>query len=555
MCFRESHSAQQQQVQQVTTVQQQQHSVGVNSGAQSTASSIGHQAQAPSPLAPSPLAQSIVHQPSSVTTHRSLSSTTTVSSVTSISPVVPSSSSTSAPSSASSSLTTTTVNNLTFIEPISSTTSTSSSILASSSVITTAVQDTQDPLLSDILDQVWSMQQEMNIDSATTSQSTITATAHSTTDDLNDSSMILDMLDEVLDPAPPNVSLTSTVNSSPSGPPPSPDINEKLAISAIQRQLMSFENSPSHPHAHPASQSVPHSNIDNRPPMFNQSGPPLQQSPFQSPLCPPPAYQVATTTRNPTQVPHVTSQQQNPQMLVQAQQQPGIIGAGMRRLPGLSQPNGNMSHPTQLIQHRGAHPAQFNVTAVVRPPLQLPRGKGLNEQKKQRPYLVQVEKKLLAQQTQQEYTFSTPQDNSINTDNISDMLNQMPPNVALQMKPRLVNTSDAGQMSPRYPILNVPGVGGVPAQPSPSSVTSTASSSSSLAGVNTGGGGFIRYVICCCFLKPIELSGFLVDICTKSNRGEKESTKLTDAIIIILTTFFKSFRLAVNATNEAIHAK
>lgn len=482
MCFfrRESHSTQQQQVQQVTTVQQQQHSV--NSGAQSTASSLGHQAQASSPLAQSSNLPSIVHRASSVTTHRSLSSTT----VSSIS-VVPSSS-TSAPSSAiSSSLTTT---NLTFIEPISSTTSTSSSILASSSVISAAVQDTQDPLLSDILDQVWSMQQEMNIESSTP-QSTITATAHSTTDDLNESSMILDMLDEVLDPAPPNVSLSTTVNSSSTGPPPSPDINEKLAISAIQRQLMSFEN-PSHPHAHPTSQSVPHSNIDNRPPMFNQAGPPLQQSPFQSPLCPPPAYQVATTTRNPTQVPHVTSQQ----MMVaqqQAQQQSGIIGTGMRRLPGPIQPNGNISHPTQQIQHRGVHPAQFNVTPVVRPPLQLPRGKGLNEQKKQMPYLEEVEKKLLAQQTQQEYTFSTPQDNAINTDNISEILNQMPPNVALQMKPRLVNTSDGGQINSRYSILNVPGVGGVPTQASPSSVASTASSSS-LASVNSSAGGFIRYV-------------------------------------------------------------
>ncbi|XP_074593724.1 uncharacterized protein LOC141849340 [Brevipalpus obovatus] len=504
-----------QQTPQLTTIQQQQASlqqhggaggpICVSSVAGPTSSlaqnSIGVKIQSVQ-LQQNQIPPQQISQPS----QRSSSSTTT-------STIVAASSSTSVASSSASS--TSIHSHVPFIDSISSTTSTSSStsILASSSVLS-AVQDTQDPLLSEILDQVWSMQQEMNIGST---QSTTLASAHSTTDD----SMILDMLGEVLDPPPPNVSISATVNStSGMGAPASPDLNEKLAISAIQRQLMSFENPSSPPHPHqplshlnrhpppprPSSQSAQHQTHSNllasdRPPIFNQTGP-LQQQPnfsnspsFQSPLCPPPAYQVATTTRNqaPTQLQvHQVSSQQ-----LVISQQPGI-GPGIRRLPGPPHPNGNLTHPTQLIQHRAAHP-QFTVTpGVVRPPLQQqPRGKGLNDTTKKRLYLAQQEellkqqeKKLLAQQTQQEYTFSTPQDNTLNTDSVGDILNQFPPNVALQIKPCMgAIPGEVPQHNPRYSILNVGGapspVGVLPSQTSVSSVTSAVTSSSAVAAASS----------------------------------------------------------------------
>ncbi|XP_015793777.1 mucin-5AC isoform X2 [Tetranychus urticae] len=362
-----------------------------------------------------------------------------------------------------------------FIESISSTTSSSissSSILASSSLLP-AVQDSQDPMQSEILDQVWSMQQELNIEPA--QQSTITATAHSTTDD----SMILDMLDAVLDPLSSNSSIHSTINlpvsSGISGSnlvSPPPDLNEMKAISEIRRQLMSCETSPSQPN-HPG--PLP---ATSRPPVFtHQTGslpsPSLQQqqpnfsnSPaFQSPLCPPPAYGVTSVSAaTPGSVHGVSSQSSQQQLILQ---QPGVSGGpGMRRFPGPPHPNGNLqSYPSQIIQHRATEHPQFNVTpGVVGPPLQLqPRGKGPMDSKKQRLFMAQQQQekqRLLAQQTQQEYTLHTPPDRTES--------GEMPPNVSLQIKSRMgTMTPETGQLSPRYPILNVNApTGGVQAQSS-----------------------------------------------------------------------------------------
>ena len=158
-------------------------------------------------------------------------------------------------------------------DSISSLSSNSSSILASSGLLA-AVQDPKDLLLSEILDQVWNMQQEMNIES---SQTTVTASAHSTTDD----SMLLDMLDEVLDPPAPNVtiplSISSPLVSSVPDSQASSDLNEKLAISAIQRQLMSFETH--------TPQSSHHTSNQTRPPTYTQPNYSNNAS-FQQPLGP-----------------------------------------------------------------------------------------------------------------------------------------------------------------------------------------------------------------------------------------------------------------------------
>lgn len=360
-----------------------------------------------------------------------------------------------------------------FIDSISSTTSSSassSSNLASSSLLA-APQDPQDPLLSEILDQVWSLQQEMNIEST---QGTITATAHSTTDD-----MLNMMFEEALDPSPSsNVAVPTAINlpivsggiSGPGLASSPPDLNEMKAISEIQRQLMSCESSPSQPQGHPGTMPA-----SSRPQVFaHRTGPlpspSLQQQPnfsnspaFQSPLCPPPAYGVTSVpTATQGSVHGVAGPPQASQQLIL--QQSGVSGGpGMRRFPGPPHPNGNLQFPTQIIQHRASEHHQFNVTpGVVGPPLQLqPRGKGPIDSKKQRLFQNQQEyevQRLLAQQTQQEYTLNTPQ-----TDNI-----EMPPNVALHNKARMgPMTPEAGQLSPRYPILNVgASPGGVQAQSS-----------------------------------------------------------------------------------------
>ena len=164
---------------------------------------------------------------------------------------------------------------LSFIDSISSLTTNPSSILASSGLLA-AVQDPKDLLLSEILDQVWSMQQEMNIES--NQPTTTAASAQSTTDD----SMLLDMLDEVLDPPAPNVTIPLTSIKSPMvSPAPdsqgSPDLKEKLAISAIQRQLMSFETH--------TPQSSHHTSNQNRPPVYTQPNY-LNNSSFQPSLGP-----------------------------------------------------------------------------------------------------------------------------------------------------------------------------------------------------------------------------------------------------------------------------
>ena len=88
-------------------------------------------------------------------------------------------------------------------------------------------ESTSDPYLSSILDDFISMQQELNMDMPGRHQST--PVPHQSED-----VMLLRILEEVIEPSTPTVA-TPTTPATPA------DLNERMAISAIQKQLMSFE--------------------------------------------------------------------------------------------------------------------------------------------------------------------------------------------------------------------------------------------------------------------------------------------------------------------------
>ena len=88
-------------------------------------------------------------------------------------------------------------------------------------------ESASDPYLSSILDDFISMQQEMNLDVPSRQRQTH---VQQQSEDV----MLLRILEEVIEPSAPNVATPTT-------PVTPADLNERMAISAIQKQLMSFE--------------------------------------------------------------------------------------------------------------------------------------------------------------------------------------------------------------------------------------------------------------------------------------------------------------------------
>jgi hypothetical protein len=100
-------------------------------------------------------------------------------------------------------------------------------------------ESASDPYLSSILDDFISMQQEMNLDLPTNTARNRQTPAPQQSEDV----MLLRILEEVIEPSAPNVATPTT-------PAPPVDLNERMAINAIQKQLMSFEvTTPTTPNA------------------------------------------------------------------------------------------------------------------------------------------------------------------------------------------------------------------------------------------------------------------------------------------------------------------
>ncbi|XP_054713153.1 nuclear receptor coactivator 3-like [Uloborus diversus] len=249
-----------------------------------------------------------------------------------------------------------------------------------------------DPLLSDILDQVWSMEQDMNLDS-TSSDDTI-----------------FKLLEDIPDPTPVASPRPASTH----------DVNEKMAINAIQRQLMSFEIPGASPRNSPRFQqqaSMPMIVQQNQ--MASNSYQQVNQ--FQAA---PPAY----TVSNPIQ---------------------------RTRAPGMHPVQNNMA-PTsqQLVQLNTQRQAGPQYTSVNDLTPQMRR----QILERRQLYMAQVQQKRLLLQKQQLAlnTRTAVNENMPNiqspasspfTENINDLMNNtVAPNVTLQRSASMPEP----QLSPRY---------------------------------------------------------------------------------------------------------
>jgi len=263
-----------------------------------------------------------------------------------------------------------------------------------------AFQDEQqnDPILSDILEQVWSLQQEMDVTSEVPSHSVNPppSVVHhhgnpAMSQQASHDDMLLKILDEVLEPTNPAIATPSTPGSVVATPAtPTADMNEKLRISEIQRQLMSCEaSSPQH--------------IQQRPQMF-PLGPPGPTGPFanfsQHHQGPPPAY---------------------PMGQAQGQLQRRTVAPQVMQHRPQQYPVSGPIHPV-MNQQQPLSPAAF---APNMPPQ--PRGKGA----KNRPQL-QNQKR-----NQPMMSGMGEQSPGIGGHDLNELLNKtVAPNVSLPLKPR-----------------------------------------------------------------------------------------------------------------------
>ncbi|GBN38021.1 Nuclear receptor coactivator 2 [Araneus ventricosus] len=289
------------------------------------------------------------------------------------------------------------------------------------------VVSANDPLLSDILDQVWSMEQDMNM----------------ATDDF----AFFKLLEEL-----PETSAAAPTASP--RPPSAHDVQEKLAIQSIQKQLMSFEVQPG-----PANTS--------RNSRFQQPGV-MTQSPITSSSyslvnqyqSAPPAY----STSNP----------------VQRTRPPGIPTVQTNTLNMTSQ---QMQQMAQMNSQRQALPPQYggiNNVNDLTPPMR----RHLLEQQRHKLFLQQQfnqKKQLLMQQKQQQQQLAL---NTLNSrqpmpenipnlqspasspfgENMNDLMNNtVAPNVTLQRSASMPEP----QLSPRYSnVQQMPNSVAPPASPS-----------------------------------------------------------------------------------------
>ncbi|XP_076371522.1 uncharacterized protein LOC143257128 isoform X2 [Tachypleus tridentatus] len=246
----------------------------------------------------------------------------------------------------------------------------------------TAQSQTSDPMLSQILDEVCSMQQEME-------------------PSVLDDNMLLKILDEVFEqPVGP-----STAGSSPSNSRPVQDVHEKLAINAIQQQLMSYETSSSRG---PATSHSAQPSFHTQASSMALGVVPSSTVNYPSGSTPSAGYRVRL-------------------------QDPGVL-AGIQQSVTL----GNYQRPVGV-----QHPNSANLTPEVYQRLLERRQKMLRHQKRLR---VQHQQVVQVPQTVTESLNSTP--SPVFTDNMNDLLNNtvVPPNVTLQ---HFSGVPDQ-QISPRY---------------------------------------------------------------------------------------------------------
>ncbi|KAL1434902.1 hypothetical protein MTO96_011377 [Rhipicephalus appendiculatus] len=234
-----------------------------------------------------------------------------------------------------------------------------------------------DQLLSQVLDDVWSLQQEA--ETTTTSEDTV----------------LLRLLEEIVENSP-QVLHSQGLQSAPQG---QPELSEKMAISVIQQQLMSFE-------AQAAAQLQPQA------PLYAA---PVSSASYQAA---PPLYNSATAQRM-----RLAAQQPQPQ-------------------PGQPQP--------QQQQQQGLRQYAPSVASMAGVSPQMRRN--LLE-RRQKIFLQQQQKRLLAQQQQQQLTMQTQQQppDTFGPESINELLNHgvAPPNIAIQ-RGGMSGADAPQQLSPRF---------------------------------------------------------------------------------------------------------
>ncbi|XP_077560654.1 basic helix-loop-helix family member taiman isoform X6 [Haemaphysalis longicornis] len=257
----------------------------------------------------------------------------------------------------------------------------------SSSALSVAGLGSSDQFLSQVLEDVWSLQQELQPGvESTTSEETV----------------LLRLLDEMLE----NPTQQGAQQGAPSSHQQSSgqqglDLNEKMAISAIQQQLMSFETQPHPPPPLPPHQPQPQQ--QQRAAFHFQAslyGAPGSSASYQAA---PPVYSNTAAQRL-----RLASQQPQPQPGQQPQQQQQQQQQGLR-------------------QYAPAVAGMAGVSPQMR--------RNLLE-RRQKMFLQQQQKRLLAQQQQQQLTMQTQQQppDSFGPESINELLNHgvAPPNIAIQ---------------------------------------------------------------------------------------------------------------------------
>ncbi|XP_035222954.1 putative uncharacterized protein DDB_G0291608 isoform X2 [Stegodyphus dumicola] len=262
--------------------------------------------------------------------------------------------------------------------------------------------NTSDPLLSDILDQVWSMEQDMHLDSTVA-------------DDL----ALYKLLEDIPDTLPV---------ASPK-PPTTHDVNEKMAINAIQRQLMSFEvpGSPTVPRHSPRFQQPSSAAMS----MTQSQMAPSSYSQMSQYQAAPPAYTMSNPTQR-TRTPNMHVVQNNAVNMVPTSQQ--MV---------------QMNSQRQVLPHYGPITSLNDLSPQMRRHLIEHRQKIYQQQQQKR--LQMQQKQQLSLNTRQSIpdnisNMQSPASGPFN-ENMNDLMNNtVAPNVTLQ---RSVSMPDS-QLSPRF---------------------------------------------------------------------------------------------------------
>ncbi|XP_076326074.1 uncharacterized protein LOC143233586 isoform X2 [Tachypleus tridentatus] len=260
-----------------------------------------------------------------------------------------------------------------------------------------------DPLLSQILEEVWSLEQEMESPSA-------------------GDSVVVKLLDEAFSQT--SVTSTTTVQLAPQSMMSTQDLQAKMAINAIQKQLMSYET--------PSSGSTPVSSSSHV-------------------VATPALYPQLTTTTSPSAITTSVSTSGS-QSLSQPPTYNSVIVSQRSIVPSLGAvTNGQQVLEMLSVQRAGLsqYPGAGNIPSNLAPQM-----KSRLYERRQK-YLLQQQKRLLAQQQQQQLTLQThqPVNDQLTLSsappfhkNMNDLLNNtVAPNVTLQR-----SSSKPEHLSPRY---------------------------------------------------------------------------------------------------------